>query len=108
MSRKKPKWLALALIGLLSAIILIEEMRLPFSAAADSWLILAWVLLFYGALAVWISRNREALERQPGPRDCVGRQIMDIDAKDGEESIDPPKAATPRPAPRAFGNSKAV
>jgi hypothetical protein len=51
------------------------------------------MLFFYGAIAVWITRNREALEREPPPLDFVGRLIITNGASKFEaepESRNPP------------------
>jgi hypothetical protein len=75
-----PRWPALAKIGLFGIAALIEEARLPFSPAADTWLMLLWLAVVYGAVALWITGNRVALEQGPPALDCVGRPIMDYSA----------------------------
>lgn len=80
MIRKKPSWKALALIGIISIFALIEEAWLPLPATVDSWMLLVWVMLFYGMIGTWITHESEALENQPEPLDCVGRRILDVDA----------------------------
>ncbi|MCL4804861.1 MAG: hypothetical protein KJ046_11230 [Anaerolineae bacterium] len=74
-----PEWLSLIEIGLAFGALLVVEQRLPFSPAADMWLLIGWTFLFYGAIGHWISRNQIALERQPAPRDCAGRSIIECD-----------------------------
>lgn len=74
-----PEWSSLIEIGLAFGALLVVEQRLPFSPAADMWLLIGWAFLFYGSIGHWISRNQTALEQQPAPRDCVGRPIIECD-----------------------------
>jgi len=76
-TRKKPAWHALFVIGLGSALLLFVESRLPVGAQAHTWLLLVWVALFYGALAIWTRRNGETLDNEPPALDCAGRPIID-------------------------------
>ncbi len=102
-NHKKPRWLSLARIGLVSMAVLVEEIRLPFSSGVDAWLLGLWVLLFYGAIAIWISRNREALEQEPAPLDCVGQPITDMDVTRSDE-FEGRQALPSSPArPRSLG-----
>jgi hypothetical protein len=106
-SQIKPRWLVLALIGFVFAAALVEEARLPFSPAADAWLVGIGVLLFYGTVAMWVSRNREALEREPPPLDLVGRPIFDSGASEFEAI---PESRGPRSynASGALNQSEAI
>lgn len=85
---RKPYWKALVLIGVVFAVALVMEAPLPFSPSADAWLLVFWVLLFHGAIAVWITQNRDALEREPQPLDCIGRPIIDNGASEFEAEPD--------------------
>ena len=76
----KPRWASLTLTGLILGAALLWEVRLPLSPAGHSWLLGLWVVVFYGAVAVGIAANRQALEQAPGPRDMSGRPIIDVDA----------------------------
>ncbi len=89
---KKPAWGALFIIGLGSAALLFAESRLPVGAEAHTWLLVGWVALFYGALAVWTRRNSEALESEPPALDCTGRPITN----------NKPPATKARPQNRIF------
>jgi hypothetical protein len=68
------------LVGFAGIGALFVEPQLPMGAATHTLLLLAWVAIFYGALALWVRQNSEALEREPRPLDCVGRPIIDEDA----------------------------
>lgn len=76
---RTPQWSSLVEISLALGALQVVELRLFFSPAADTWLLIGWVFLFYGAIGGWISRNQTALERQSAPRDCAGRPIIDCD-----------------------------
>lgn len=108
MKRNKPHWGSLASIGLISTAILVEEIHLPFSTAVDSWLLGLWVLLFYGAVAMWVTRNREMLEREPEPRDCVGRPIIETGLTATEESPASQKPTEKRAGINPFSRSEAM
>lgn len=108
MKRNKPHWGSLASIVLISGAILVEEIHLPFSTAVDSWLLGLWVLLFYGAVAMWVTRNREMLEREPEPRDCVGRPIIETGMTTSEESPVWPDTREKRPGINPFSRSEAM
>ncbi len=104
-NHKKPRWLSLALIGLLAVGVMVEEVRLPFSSSVDAWLLGLWVLLFYGAIAIWISRNREALEQEPEPLDCAGQPIINLATEKSEDR----QASPPAPArPHSLGQLEAL
>ena len=79
MTGKNPNWRLLALISIFSIFVLVGEVVLPFSQAIDSWFLIIWVLVFYGIVGTWVTRERNALEQQPAPRDCIGRRIMEPD-----------------------------
>ena len=102
---KKPVWHTLAVVGLLGGGGLFIAARLPLGSAAQMWLLLLWVGLFYGVVAAWIRRNSEALESEPPAQDSVGRPIIDNGA--------PVFTAEPRPemqpsiAPRPLNQSEA-
>jgi hypothetical protein len=83
--RIRSLWLTLFLIGLIWGMGLMLEARLAISPIAHKALILLWVILYYGALAAWISVNRQRLEMEPDPRDFVGRPIMDYGLPQPEE-----------------------
>ena len=108
MNRNKLHWGSLASIVLVSGAILVEEIRLPFSTAVDSWLLGLWVLLFYGAVAIWITRNREMLEREPEPRDCVGRPIIESGLTTSGETPASPETREKRPGINPFSRSEAM
>lgn len=108
MKRNKPYWGSLASIVLISGAILVEEIHLPFSTAVDSWLLGLWVLLFYGAVAMWVTRNREMLEREPEPRDCVGRPIIETGMTTSGKSPASQKPTEKRPRIKPFSRSEAM
>lgn len=108
MKRNKPYWGSLASIVLISGAILFEEIHLPFSTAVDSWLLGLWVLLFYGAVAIWVTRNREMLEREPEPRDCVGRPIIETGMTTSGKSPASQKPTEKRPRIKPFSRSEAM
>lgn len=108
MNRNKPNWGSLAFIVLVSGSILVEEIRLPFSTAVDSWLLGLWVLLFYGAVAIWITPNREMLEREPEPHDCVGRPIIETGMTTSGKSPASQKPTEKRPGIKPFSRSEAM
>ena len=83
----KPRWHTLTVSSLVLGAALLLEVRLPLSPAGQTWLLVLWVLLFYGALSLWIAANREALERAPRPRDVVGRPIIDVDAPEIDQFV---------------------
>jgi hypothetical protein len=88
-SNKKPTWRITFLVGFVGVGALFVEPQLPLGATTHTLLLLAWVMVFYGALAIWVKANREALEREPQPRDCVGRSIIDVDAPEREAKARP-------------------
>ena len=61
-ARKGIQWKALGLIVVVGGLALIQEARLPLPEAADGWALVVWVLLFYGALLLWVNANREPME----------------------------------------------
>jgi hypothetical protein len=81
----KPRWNSLTILGLMMGMALLWQVRLPLSPAGHSWLLGLWVLLFYGATALWMAANREAMEQAPAPRDVIGRPIIDVDAPEPEQ-----------------------
>ena len=93
-TRKKPVWHTLVVVGLLGGAGLGIAARLPLGSAAQMWLLLLWVGLFYSMVAAWIRRNSEALESQPPARDSVGRPVIDNGAPVYT-------AEAPRPEPQA-------
>ncbi|MCA9866645.1 MAG: hypothetical protein KIS95_01595 [Anaerolineae bacterium] len=107
----KPRWLSLGLIGLAFGAALILEIRLPFSPAVDSRLLSLLVLFFYGAVAIWIRRNGEALEGEPSPLDCVGQPVFDPgirEWKEAEKSEVSEADPAIRPTAHAFGQPEAM
>lgn len=76
-THKKPVWRTLTVVGLVSVAGLFIAARLPLGGAAQMWLLLLWVGLFYGLVAAWIRRNSEALEGESPARDSVGRPVID-------------------------------
>lgn len=74
---RKPAWRILFIIGLVSAAALYLEPRLPVDSQAHTWLLLAWMVLFYGGVAAWTRNNSEALEQEPPALDCAGRPVID-------------------------------
>ncbi len=77
---KQPAWRSMFLIGFAGIGVLFIEPQMPVGATPHTLVLLVWVIGFYGALAIWIRANREALERGPRPRDFAGRLIIDVDA----------------------------
>lgn len=108
MKNRKPRWESLALIGVVAATTLFETAYLPFSRAAESWLLVLWVLLCYGAVSLWIAQNSTSLERAAEPRDCVGRPIMQPDPDLAEAADEGPTPSVARPASRPFPHSEAI
>lgn len=76
-TRSKPAWHILFIIGLGSAAALYIESLWPVDSQAHTWLLLVWMILFYGGVAVWTRGNSEALEYEPPALDCTGRPIID-------------------------------
>lgn len=110
-SQKKPRWNWLALVGLVFGIGLVVEGRLPFSPAADAWLLGFGVLLFYGAITIWIEGNRDALDWEPQPLNCVGQPIFDpglVGPDESKESSGKQDGPAGQPTARAFGRSELV
>ena len=105
MRNQKVQWSSLAEIGFVFGAALVVEIRLPFSQGADSWLLILWVLLFYGAVGVWLSANGAALEREPRPVDCVGRPILD---PDGAEVAETQETPIHRPLPPALSRPEVM
>lgn len=103
---QKPNWRSLFLIGLASGAALAAEHYLALPAAADTALLVIWVLLFYGTIGAWLSRNRESLERQPAPRDSVGRPIFDNDEVEPIDSTREQGALVSRSDLRAISRSE--
>ncbi len=104
-THKKPVWRGLAVVGLLGGAGLTIAARLPLGSAAQMWLLLLWVGLFYAVVAVWIRRNSEALESQPPAQDSVGRPIIDNGAP--VYTTEPQPAAQPSVATRPLNQSEA-
>jgi hypothetical protein len=109
-TRKKPMWRNMFLIGFASIGALFVEAQLPVGATTHTLLLLVWVVAFYGALALWVRRNNEALEREPRPLDCVGRPIIDVDAPECEAKArpKPEKPAVQLPVVRPLGQSEVI
>jgi hypothetical protein len=109
-AHKKPSWGRLKIIGLFGAVALLIEPRLSVAALTHTWLLLVWVGLFYGALALWVRQNSEALEREPRPRDCVGRPIIDEDLPECEAKArpKPENPAVQLPVVRPLGRSEVI
>jgi hypothetical protein len=109
-TRKKPTWRNMFLIGFAGLGALYIEAQLPAGATIYTLLLLAWVVFFYGALAMWVQANREALEREPRPRDCVGQPIIDEDAPEREakprQKLESP--AVQLPVTRPLGQSEVI
>ena len=108
MKYRRPRWDSLALIGVVAGAALIETAYMPFSPAAELWLLIVWVVLFYGAASLWIAQNGSALERAAEPRDCVGRPVMQAgtDLSDAPDSEPSPSVA--QPVSRSFSHSEAI
>lgn len=105
-TRKKPAWRALLIIGLGSACALYVESRLPVDSQAHTWLLLAWVALFYGALTIWTKRNSEALDNEPPALDCTGRPIIDTDDQPAAKVQPKSRAYKPYTEPLYFGSTR--
>ena len=88
MTHRLPHWKMLALMGIGSILFLVAEARLPLSAKSDMWLQIVWLLFFYGLVTIWITRESDALEQMPEPRDCVGRLIMNLEDTGLDEPTD--------------------
>ncbi len=105
-THKRPIWRTLAVVGLMGGAGLYIAARLPLGGAAQMWLLLLWVAVFYGVVALWIRRNSEALDAAPPARDSVGRPIIDNGAP--VFAAEPPQpAAPPAVAARPFNQSEA-
>ena len=94
-NHRKPIWRALAVVGLMGGAGLYIAARLPLGGAAQTWLLLLWVGLFYGVVAAWIRRNSAALDTAPPARDSVGRPIIDNGAP--VFTVEPQPAVAPHP-----------
>lgn len=109
-SHKRPAWRHMYLIGVAGVGALLLEPRLPVGEMTHTFLLLGWVLFFYGALALWARQNTEALERAPQPRDCAGRPIMDVDEpqpmRRPELKTEAPAVRLPLPYP--IGQSEVI
>ena len=103
-THKKPVWRSLAVVGLLGGAGLTIPARLPLGGAAQTWLLLVWVGLFYAVMAGWIRRNSEALESEPPAQDSIGRPIVDNGAPVFAAE---PRAETPNSAARPLNQSEA-
>ena len=103
-TRKKPVWHTLAIVGLMGGAGLYIAARLPLGSAAQTWLLLLWVGLFYAVVAGWIRRNSEALESEPPAQDSIGRPIVDNGAPVFAAE---PRAETPNTAARPLNQSEA-
>ena len=103
-THKKPVWRSLAVVGLLGGAGLTITARLPLGGAAQTWLLLLWVGLFYAVMAGWIRRNSEALESEPPAQDSIGRPIVDNGAP---VFASEPRAETPNTAARPLNQSEA-
>jgi hypothetical protein len=98
------------LIGVAGIGALLIEPRLPVGEMSHTFLLLGWIAVFYGALALWGRRNNEALERAPQPRDCVGRPVTDVDEPQPARKPEP-KTEAPAvrlPLPRPIGQSEVI
>jgi hypothetical protein len=109
-TRKQPTWRNMFLIGFAGIGALFVEPQLPVSATTHTLLLLAWLMAFYGALAIWVQANREALERAPRPRDCVGQPIIGVDAPEREVKSQqkPEFPAVQLPVARPLGQSEVI
>jgi len=105
-ARKKPAWRALLIIGLGSACALYVESQLPVDSQAHTWLLLAWVALFYGALAAWTKHNSVALDSEPPALDCTGRPIIDTNDQPAAKVQPKSRAYKPYTEPLYFGSSR--
>lgn len=76
-TRSKPAWHILFVISLGGAAVLYIESLLPVDSQVHTWLLLVWIILFYGGVAVWMRSNSEALEHEPPALDGTGRPIID-------------------------------
>lgn len=110
MTRKNtPRWRRLDLIMLVFVAGLVAESLLPISPVINALLIGLWVLICYGAAAIWIMLNRESLEREPQPLDCIGRPIIDSEARTSTEHRQwegKQDGQITWPIPGAFGGSE--
>lgn len=111
MTKQKPRWSALAIIGLIFLLILIEETILPLSPAAETWALLLLVIVFYGTLLIWVNRNSAALEQEPQTLDCAGQPIFDFNAIEPREDDTAESMVSGLPAgpslSRSIGRSEA-
>ena len=107
MKNRNPRWESLTLIGIVAGAALIETAYLPFSPAAESWLLILWIVLFYGAAGLWTAQNSAALERAAAPRDCVGRPIMTADPDLAAPDEDPTPSVA-RPVAHSLSHSEAI
>ncbi len=108
MKNRKPRWDSLALIGVVAGAALVETAYLPFSRAAESWLLILWVVLFFGAASLWLAQSSAALERAAAPRDCVDRPIMQIDPDLAQAPDEEPDPSVAQPVFRSFSHSEVI
>ncbi len=108
MKNRKPRWESLTLIGVVAGAGLIETAYLPFSRAAESWLLIFWVVLFYGAAGLWIAQNSATLEHAAEPRDCVGRPIMHADPEQASAPDEESTPAVTRPVSHSLSHSETI
>lgn len=105
-TRQKPVWHALIVVGLLGMAGLGVMAWLPLGSTAQTWLLLVWVGLFYGVVAGWIRRNSEALDSAPPALDSAGRPVIDNGAPVFTAAAPRPESQ-PNTAPRSLNQSEA-
>lgn len=108
MKKQKVNWGSLVETGFLFGAALVVEARLPFAPATDSSLLLLWMVFFYGAVALWISANRAALEHEPRPVDCLGQPIIGPSSLDSLENEETKDTTTPPQMPALLSRSKVM
>jgi hypothetical protein len=108
MKNQQPRWFSLSLIAFVTGAALIVTAYLPLSPAAESWLLILWLVLGYGAVSLWLAQNRAALERAEEPRDCIGRPIMQSDRGLIETMDEDNTSSVARPMPQSFSPSEAI
>lgn len=86
MSSNKIQWNVLNLFLLIFVAGLFEETRLSLSKAAETGLLILWLVLFYGALAFWLMGNRDGLKQLKHTTDALGRPIPDPEPDEETET----------------------